>query len=141
MSNPIDFVRDFIRYVDSHGIYDEFDRDTQKMVTSVGVQSLIKDAHNCLPEKLKPREAAARMRDLSEAERDKLLEDADKERVVDMRKHFQKKMSENGGAQGIIQRLVNALETNDGQSAASALTDARALVFGPENVENISDPN
>lgn len=134
LTRPVDFVRDFLNYVEKVGIFDEFDRDTQKMVTSSGVQSLIKEAQTCLPEKLKPRQAAQRMRDLNDAEREQLIKEAEDGRILDMRKTFQDKMSKNGGAQGIIARLVDALEGEENPNLEEIILDAKALVKGPEHV-------
>jgi hypothetical protein len=139
LSKPIDFVRDFLNYVEKVGIFDEFDKESQKMITSAGVQSLIQEARSCLPEKLKPVQAANRMRDLNEAERDALIQSSEKERVIDMRKEFQKKMSENGGAMGIVERLVETVENSDMGDITEILQDAKALIKGPENVEPLEN--
>jgi hypothetical protein len=135
-NNPMNFIRDFLNYVDKEGIYDQFDKDTQKMVTSAGVEALIKEAKSYLPEKLKPLEAAKRMRDLNEDERDQLIKDADEARIIDLRKRFQKKMSINQGAQGIVARLVEAVKAQDNVKLGEVLLDAKSLVDGPENLEN-----
>lgn len=135
MSRPIDFIRDFIRYIENEGIYDEFDPETQRMRTSAGVEALIKEAYSYMPEKLKAGEAMARMRDLTDAQRNKLIEDAEADRVIDLRKEFQLKMSRNGGAQGIVERLVNVLDSGSPQDINNILADAQAFVKGPENVE------
>ena len=139
--NPLDFVRDFLAYVEKVGIYDQFDADTQKMVTSPGVQKLIKDAATYLPEKLKPAEAAHRMRDLTVAERNRMIEQADAGRVLDLRKQFQEKMRRNGGAQGIVRRIAEATRTDNKIALLEALADARALEHGPENVFMENDLN
>lgn len=136
---PIDFVRDFLNFVEKHGIFDEFDKDSQKMVTSVGIKALIEEAQSCLPEKLKPKQAAERMRDLNDDEREKLIKDSDAQKVIDMRKVFQDKMSKNKGAQGLIEKLVKAHEANDNDAFGQALLDAMSLVKGPENVGEILD--
>lgn len=132
LSQQMDFIRDFLNYVNHVGIFDEFDKEQQKMITSPGVQSLIKQAEACLPEKLKPRQAANAMRDLTDSEREKLIADAEEGRIIDMRKAFQLKMSKNGGAMGIVERIVAAAEGDE--NIAEVLQDARALVHGPENV-------
>lgn len=139
MANPLDFVRDFLAYIEKVGIYDQFDAETQKMTTSPGVQKLIKDAHTYLPEKLKPLEAATRMRDLTDAERDQMIKTADADRVVDLRKKFQRKMSLNGGALGIVERITHAVDVNDTDELAKAFLDAKALVDGPENVPQVAN--
>lgn len=134
MSKAIDFIRDFLDYVEKVGIYDEFDNTTQKMVTSKGVYDLIQQARSCMPEKLKPAQAARAMRDLSESERDRLIGQSENDSVVDLRKEFQAKMSRNGGAQGVLRQLVEALDHGDQDAIRDAVADAVALQKGPENV-------
>lgn len=134
MSNPVDFIRDFLKHVKKVGIYDEFDKDSQKMVTSKEITALIKQAEACLPEKIGNMEAANRMRNLTIAERDKLIADADAERIVDMRKEFQKKMSINGGAQGLLAKLVEADAAGDDEAVADIIEDAIALMKEAENI-------
>lgn len=137
MSNPIDFIRDFLIYVNKEGIYDKFDKDTQKMVTSPGVEALIKEAESYLPKKLKGRAAANLMRDLNEDEREVLIQSAEEGRIIDLRRQFQEKMSVNRGAQGIVERLVTAFDKNDTSQLSELIFDAQALVKGVENVEPI----
>lgn len=134
MSNSLDFIRYFLAYVENVGIYDEFDKDTQKMVTSNGVESLIKEAQSYLPEKLKPLAAANRMRNLSDAHRDTLIAIAEADKIIDMRQAFQKKMSINGGAQSIVKHILDAIDAQDEESFKEALQDAKALVDGPETI-------
>lgn len=141
LSNPMNFIRDFLNYIEKEGIYDKFDPDTQKMITSPGVEALIKEAETYLPKKLKPLEAANLMRDLTEDERTRLIEADEQNRIVDMRKHFQLKMSKNKGAQGLIEKLVQAVDTGDNSQAAQIIEDARALVHGPENVFQSENDN
>lgn len=129
----MNFIHMFLKYVDSQGIYDEFDKDSQKMVTSAGVQALIKEAATYVPAKLKPLQAANAMRDLTDAERDKLIQDSDQERIVDLRRGFQLRMSENKGAQGIVERLVEATQNPD-VNLTDIILDAQALVNGPEHI-------
>lgn len=133
LSNPVDFIRDFLKYTKKVGIFDEFDKDKQQMVTSAGVTALIKQAQACLPEKIGNLEAATRMRNLTDAERDKLIADAEDARVVDMRKEFQRRMSVNGGAQGLLAKLVEANATGDNEAIGEVLEDATALLREVEN--------
>lgn len=136
-SNPMDFVRDFLNYVDKEGIYDYFDRDSQKMTTSPGVLALIKDARSYLPPKLKGGQAAVLMKDLPEELRDKLIEKSDRERVLDLRTAFARKQAENGGARGVLERLVTSVhEGFDQEEFEEILRDAKGLVAGPESVYN-----
>jgi hypothetical protein len=134
LSQQMDFIRDFLNYIEHVGIYDEYDKEANKMVTSPGVLSLIKQAEACLPEKLKPGQACARMRDLSPDLRDKLIAEAEQDKVIDMRREFQLKMSKNGGALGIVEQLVAAYEGSRSEDFSRVIENARALVHGPENV-------
>lgn len=139
-SNPMDFVRDFLNYVEKEGVYDHFDRDSQKMVTSPGVQVLIKDARSYLPPKLKGKQAATLMRDLPDEMREKLIEKSDRERVVDLRTAFARKQAENGGARGVLERLVASVnEGFDQEEFEKILRDAKGLVAGPETVYNSAE--
>lgn len=133
MSKTMDFIRDFLKYVETVGIYDEYDKEAQKMVTSKGVLNLVERAQACLPEKLTNLQAANKMRDLSEEERARLIQESEDGRVIDMRKHFQQKMSQNGGAYGLVERFVAALETSH-EDLPKVILDAQALIRGPENV-------
>lgn len=134
-NRPMDFIRDFLNYVNKEGIYDKFDKDTQQMVTSPGVEALIKEAQSYLPKKLGKGEAAKLMRNLSDEEREKLIAAAEDDRVIDLRKTFQRKMSENGGAQGIVTQLVEALESGDNSLVGEAIENAQNLVKGLKNPE------
>jgi hypothetical protein len=136
-SSPMDFIRDFLNYVNKEGIYDKFDKESQQMVTSPGVEALIKAAEACLPKKLGKGEAARLMRDLSEEERDMLIKNSEEERVIDLRETFRKKIALNGGAQGIVKRLVEAIETGDPLEMRDILLDAKGLVDGAETAEQI----
>jgi hypothetical protein len=136
----MDFVRDFLNYVEKEGVYDHFDRDSQKMVTSPGVQVLIKDARSYLPPKLKGKQAATLMRDLPDEMREKLIEKSDRERVVDLRTAFARKQAENGGARGVLERLVASVnEGFDQEEFEKILRDAKGLVAGPETVYNSAE--
>lgn len=108
----MDFIRDFLKYVDKVGIFDEYDKDTNKMKTSSGVEALIKQARQLMPEELSGREAGLRMTELSEAHRDALIKAAGP-RVVDLRTEFAKKMAMNGGAHKLLTDIVEAVHCGD----------------------------
>lgn len=97
------FVADFLALVNSQGIYDEFDKASNKMKTSTAVETLIKRAKVLLPE-LGKGQAAKLMRDLTEDERSESIAEADN--VIDLRDRFRKDMSVNGGARGLLEKLV-----------------------------------
>jgi hypothetical protein len=131
--NPMNFIKQFLAYVDNVGIYDEYDAEANKMVMSDGVQTLVKDAISYLPEKLKPLTAAVRMRQLTDAERDRRINEAHEGIVIDLRQHFQEKMSKNGGAYGLVKDLVEAVEHEDHEKLAQIMIDAQSLIKGPES--------
>ncbi len=139
LSNPINFIRAFLHYVDTVGIFDEYDKTHGKMITSAGVLKLISDAHSHMPEKLKPMAAMSRMRDLTDVERDLAIADAEKGRVIDMRKEFQSRMSKNNGAQGILVRLVTDIENGNMSNMDEVILDAKRLIEGPENVVELKN--
>lgn len=90
----------------------EFDKTKNKMVTSSQLDAIMKDVKSVLPAELSPLESAKRMRELPEEKVDEAIE-ASNGKVVDMRKMFQRKMSENRGAIGLTQQLVEAIDNGD----------------------------
>jgi microcompartment protein CcmL/EutN len=82
------------------------------MVNSLELIAIMEDVKELIPEALSPIEAAREMRQLEEKERQKAIEES-KRKVIDMRKHFQNKMSLNGGALGLTEMLIHGLESND----------------------------
>jgi len=130
----MNFIRDFLNYVEKVGIFDEYDRDTNKMKTSAGVEALIKEARSYLPPKLKGIEAAAKMRDLDPDMRDQLIQQDEEKRIIDMRTEFARRQAENGGAQGLLKRLVDAVERGDTIAVKEVHKDALGIVKGGEHV-------
>lgn len=116
-THPLRFVYEFLDYVDTVGIYDYFDEEENCMRTSEDVEELIEMARACAPERISNEEAAEKMRNLTDAERDAFIE-ADQENVIiDLRSDFSKRIAENGGARGILEQLVAAQERGDTQHA------------------------
>ncbi len=127
-NNPLNFIRDFLAYVNKVGIYDEFDKDAQKMVTSQGVEALIKEAQRYMPDTLKPMAASLRMRDLTDDERDRAIADSEAGRIIDMRQEFQRRMAKNKGAVGLLEKLIEASETGNYEGLEVIMEDAKTLV-------------
>lgn len=111
--SPMRFVLAFLEVVENYGIFDEFDAEQNKMVTSEPVKDLIEMARLIAPEEIDNHEAAARMRELSDAERDFLVENDDEGVVVDMRDYFHKEMARNNGARGVLMQLHYARQSGD----------------------------
>jgi hypothetical protein len=109
--DAMDFVVAFLAYYDQEGIEDKFDNKRNKMVTSPGIESLVKQARELAPDKLGPLQAANAMRDLDEAKRDAAVEGSSK--VIDMRAAFGRKIQENGGTRAMLLKLAEAMENGD----------------------------
>jgi microcompartment protein CcmL/EutN len=97
---------------DNGELASEYDTKRNKMVNSLELIAIMEDVKELIPEALSPIEAAREMRQLEEKERQKAIEES-KRKVIDMRKHFQNKMSLNGGALGLTEMLIHGLESND----------------------------
>ena len=123
----LDFIRDFLKYVEKVVIYDEYDKETNKMKTSVGVLNLIKQAKESMPEELSGGEAAALMKDLSDDHRDSLIKSAG-DRVYDARTQFARKMASNAGARGLLEQIVKS----DGSNMHELLETAHTFVYADE---------
>lgn len=106
--NAMRFCYIFVEFFENHGIFDEFDAETNRMVSSKGVINLYNLAKEILPERLSNDEAAVRMRELSPDEREFLIGEDDEGVVVDMRDYFAEEMARNGGARGILHQLALA---------------------------------
>jgi microcompartment protein CcmL/EutN len=97
---------------DNGELASEYDTKRNKMINSLELIAIMEDVEELIPEALTPIEAAREMRQLEEKERQKAIEES-KQKVIDMRKHFQNKMSLNGGALGLTEMLIRGLESND----------------------------
>lgn len=136
----LDFASDFLTYYDKVGIYDEFDKTTQKMKTSSGVYVLVQKARKLLPERMKGGEAAAHNAQVEPAVVEAIAEKTD--RVVNAQKIFAARMSKNGGAAGLVQQLAEAIETQDNDSMVRTTQNILALakaLQGDTNVFNIEE--
>ena len=103
----------FVEFFENHGIFDEFDAEQNKMVTSKGVRNLYEIAKELLPERLEYDEAAQKMRELSDDEREFLIGSDEEGVVVDMRDYFAEEMAKNDGARGLLLQLEVAQEAGD----------------------------
>lgn len=105
------FVTSFLDYVEKHDILDEFDKRTQKMVRSPGVEALVKEASQVFPARVK----------IGKKETDKLTPEqidvavTESPNVLDRRDVFSRKIQSNGAARGLLERVM------EGDTEAMAL--------------------
>lgn len=111
--SPMRFCYMFVEFFENHGIFDEFDAEQNRMVPSQGVKNLYEIAKEILPERVSNTEAAERMRDLSEDEREFMIGEEEEGVVVDMRDYFAEEVQRNGGARGLLFQLELARNTGD----------------------------
>lgn len=123
--SPMRFCYMFVEFFENHGIFDEFDAEQNRMVSSKGVRSLYEIAKELLPERLANDEAAEKMRDLSDDEREFLIGSDEEGVVVDMRDYFAEEMSRNGGARGLLHQLAEAHAAGDAQTVIELLDTAK----------------
>jgi len=90
----------------------EFDKKTNKMVNSSELESIMSEVRLVIPKELSGEQAAVAMRELSPEIRDSSIEESGST-VVDLRKDFLVRMSENGGALGLTKQLVAAVAAGD----------------------------
>jgi hypothetical protein len=112
MRDPIELLIELYTMYDNGELASEYDTKRNKMINSLELIAIMEDVEELIPEALSPIEAAREMRQLEEKERQKAIEES-KQKVIDMRKHFQNKMSLNGGALGLTEMLIRGLESND----------------------------
>ena len=105
----------------------EFDKRTNKMVNSTALQNIMTEVGAILPEELSGKQAAQAMRQLEPEVRDASIENAG-DKVIDMRKEFLKRMSENGGALGLTKQLIKAIADGDTASALTITQNMAELV-------------
>jgi hypothetical protein len=94
------FVTEFLDYVEKYDILDEFDKRTQKMIRSAGMVKLINQAATVFPPRVK----------IGKIETDGIVDmDATilaSNNVLDRRDIFSKKIQTNGGARGLLERIL-----------------------------------
>jgi hypothetical protein len=112
MRDPIELLIELYTMYDNGELASEYDTKRNKMINSLELIAIMEEVEELIPEALTPIEAAREMRQLEEKERQRAIEES-KQKVIDMRKHFQNKMSLNGGALGLTEMLIRGLESND----------------------------
>lgn len=105
----------------------EFDKKTNKMSNSAKLDNIMSEVKQLLPEELTGLQAAKAMKELKPEIRDSAI-DASKSKVIDMRKEFLKRMSENGGALGLTKQLVTAIEAGDTEATMNITINMIELV-------------
>lgn len=105
----------------------EYDKASNKMVNSQKVVAIMEKIKDSLPEKLSPLQAAKNMRELEAEKREEAIKEAN-QAVIDMRKAFQHKMSQNGGALGLTKSLVDASNRGDVEAVKRILSIMEKLV-------------
>ncbi len=91
------------------------------------LDEIMAEVYEILPEELTGEEASARMRALPEEVVDAAIEAAG-DKVVDMRKVFRQKMSQNGGALGLTGNLVEALNSGDNAKFTETIELMKQLI-------------
>ena len=116
----MEFIADFLEHYMTVGIQDKFDNQTNKMVTSPAILAFVKRAQEILPPKLLRKEAAVKMRELPEDERNLAIVESP-EKVVDARAEFARRFAANGSLRGLVERLVNEPTIDDVAEAKKLL--------------------
>jgi len=126
MTNAIELLIDLHKMFQNGELAAEFNSKRNKMVNSDKLKAVMAEVEKVIPvSSMEPRSAANAMRNLED--RDEAIEAAG-DKVVDMRKEFQLKMSQNGGALGLTKQLVEAIETADFTKVALVTADMMELV-------------
>jgi citrate lyase alpha subunit len=111
----------------------EYNRTHNRMVNSEQVDMIMAEVEELIPEKLEPLKAAEAMRKMEENARNLAIKESE-DKVIDMRQHFQIKMSENGGALGLTKQLIKALEDDDFMTIGAITMSMKELVEQSEQV-------
>lgn len=111
----------------------EYNRTHNRMVNSEQVDMIMAEVEELIPEKLEPLKAAEAMRKMEENARNLAIKESE-DKVIDMRQHFQIKMSENGGALGLTKQLIKALEEDDLLTIGAITMSMKELVEQSEQV-------
>ena len=110
------FVTEFLDYVEKYDIFDEFDKRTQKMARSAGVDALIKKASGVFP----PRVKVGQIENALVKDMDVTIEGA--KNILDKRDVFARKIRDNGAARGLLEKVM----TGDEKAIALAYEFLRA---------------
>jgi len=111
----------------------EYNKTHNRMVNSEQVDMIMAEVEELIPEKLEPLKAAEAMRKMEEKARNLAIKESE-DKVIDMRQHFQIKMSENGGALGLTKQLIKALEDDDFMTIGAITMSMKELVEQSEQV-------
>lgn len=111
----------------------EYNKTHNRMVNSEQVDMIMAEVEELIPEKLEPLKAAEAMRKMEENARNLAIKESE-DKVIDMRQHFQIKMSENGGALGLTKQLIKALEDDDFMTIGAITMSMKELVEQSEQV-------
>lgn len=121
----IRILSNLIVMFDNGDLKTRFDRQQNVMVNDDEVRAWVERARKIVPApKLEGDEAAKRMRNLDN--RDQAIAD-NEESVVDLRKRFARQMAENGGAQGLINQLLDARDGRDEDGFFNTIDKMRKL--------------
>ena len=111
------FVTEFLDYVEKYDIFDEFDKRSQKMVRSAGVDALIKKAASVFPGRVKIGQLENDA--ISKVTKSIIIEEAPN--IIDRRDLFSRKVQENGSARGLLEKVL--------------LGDKKAIILARELVD------
>lgn len=126
MKNPIELLIELHKMFQNGELAAEFNSKRNKMVNSNKLKAVMLEVEKVIPvSSMEPLSAAKAMRELED--RDEAIE-ASGNKVADMRKEFQLKMSQNGGALGLTKQLVGAIESGDFTKVALVTADMMELV-------------
>ena len=126
MNNPIELLIELHKMFQNGELAAEFNSKRNKMVNSNKLKAVMLEVEKVIPvSSMEPISAAKAMRELED--RDEAIEAAGN-KVADMRKEFQLKMSQNGGALGLTKQLVGAIESGDFTKVALVTADMMELV-------------
>jgi len=127
----LEIMISLMKMYDNGELDNEYDETSDEMIPSEELEDLMEMARELLPAQLEGNEAAERMRDLSEIERQEAIMSSGR-KVADLRREFQIKMSENGGARGLLEQLVSAKEANDTDAESEVIENILEFIHGPE---------
>jgi hypothetical protein len=129
MRTPVELLIELHNMFENGQLAAEFDNRRNKMINSETLVLLMSEVKEHIPSRLEPKQAAdARHEEkLEDKEREEAIKAADT-KVIDMRKEFLLKMSENGGALGLTKKLMKAVEENDLVTIDLVTMDMQELV-------------
>lgn len=127
MSKEIELLISIYNLYKEGKLASNFNKQTNKMENISELNTIMREVSNIIPEELEPIDAATKMRNLSEVDRNNAIEDNDK--VVDLRKEFILKISQNQGALGLTKQLVEAMDNKETDKIQEITTLMKELVI------------